>query len=271
MATSSSSFFSDEELDMVYERCQVVMDHVDLNASSSRGHSSHHDNVTDCDEGLDKEALNLAFEKCQNMMEHIDLNNTIFKDRLTNGQGSTNESEDDYYMDGLSHIISSPPLSSSLDSGEDMNVPLMYHYHVLYGKTMWAAAYQNLNVFQQHHLFYTLHRDPSITISFVVLSADHFFIIIFDYHRDSELILGRHISGNVSAAPCPSYDGQLDDWNIFNGPIYWKHIAILYSIDAVEPDHVNTISMHSGKAKKRSHGVRDGKYAYLYIIMIKTI
>ncbi|KAF8126186.1 hypothetical protein EV363DRAFT_1174676 [Boletus edulis] len=201
MATFSSSFFSDEELDMVYERCQVMMDHVDLNTSSSRGHGSHYNNVTDSDEGLDEEALNLVFAKCQNMMEHIDLNNTIFEDRLTNGQGSTNESEDDY-MDGLSHIISSPPLSSSLDSGENMNVPPMHHYQYAYIPTMWAAAYQNLNVFQQHPLFHTLHRDPSILIFFVVLSADYFFIKLYHYlssHRQFPCILERQRRGPMES------------------------------------------------------------------------
>lgn len=125
-------------------------------------------------------------------------------------------------------------------------------------------------MFQQCYSFHTLHRDPSILISFVVLSADHFFVVVFDYHRDSAFVLGRHISGNISAAPCPSYDGQLDDWNLWNGPLqYWKHISILHSIDAVEHDHVNVeilslsvltqaISMYSGEAKKRSYGVRNG-------------
>ncbi|KAG6369921.1 hypothetical protein JVT61DRAFT_13388, partial [Boletus reticuloceps] len=98
---------------------------------------------------------------------------------------------------------------------------------------------QEVNVFQQRHLFHTLDRDPSIPISFVVLSADHFFVIVFDYHRGSAFVLGRRISGNVPATPCPSYDDQLDDWNLWNGPLYWKRIAILHSIDAVEPDQVN--------------------------------
>ena len=98
---------------------------------------------------------------------------------------------------------------------------------------------QEIRLFQKRHLFDSLPRDPTVPVAFVVLSADHFFVVVFDYQTNSALVLGRRISGAVSDTLDSHYDRQLDNWNRWNGPLYWKHIAALHDHDAVEPDQVD--------------------------------
>ena len=139
-----SSSFDDEELHLVYERCQAVTDRLDLHNHSSQGLSNHRD--SDSEEDIDEDDLNFiftkyqdmmdhidiskghvnpshdipdsndvdeddlvfVFTKCQDMMEHIDLNHSLSEDKSANGEGDYNESSDDY-VDQLSYRIPSPP------------------------------------------------------------------------------------------------------------------------------------------------------------------
>lgn len=98
---------------------------------------------------------------------------------------------------------------------------------------------QEIHLFQQRHLFQSLHGDPSVPVAFVVISADHFFVVVFHYQDNSAFVLGRRISGSVSDSPDPYYDVQRDDWKIWNGPFYWARIAALHGYDAAHPDHVD--------------------------------
>src|SRR6266702_275577 len=97
--SSDSSSFDGEELHSVYERCQVVVDHLDLHLPSSQGHSNPPPNVSDSDEDVNEDDLDLVFTKCQEMMEHIELNPSLSEDEQANG---------DDYLDGPSHM-SLPP------------------------------------------------------------------------------------------------------------------------------------------------------------------
>jgi hypothetical protein len=100
-------------------------------------------------------------------------------------------------------------------------------------------GFQEIQLFQQRHLFNSLPGDPAIPVSFVVLSLDHFFVVIFDYQANLAFVLGRRISGNITQDPDPYYDHLLDDWNRWNGPLYWMRIAALHGYNAVEPDQVD--------------------------------
>jgi len=97
---------------------------------------------------------------------------------------------------------------------------------------------QEVAMFQQRHLFHALPADPSVPVSFVILSSDHFFVVVFDYDRGAAFILGRRISGTTSDVPSPYYDARMDDWNLWKGPFYWNRIATLHGYDAIAPDQV---------------------------------
>lgn len=100
--------------------------------------------------------------------------------------------------------------------------------------------HQEIQLFQQRHLFNFILESPADPIAFVVMHSSHFFVVVFDYALKTAFILGRRISGaGVRDTPTPVYDQRLDDWNRWNGPFYWDRIAALHGFDAV--DHSQTI------------------------------
>ncbi|KAI6137535.1 hypothetical protein BKA82DRAFT_4023805 [Pisolithus tinctorius] len=97
---------------------------------------------------------------------------------------------------------------------------------------------QEIQFFRQRHLFNSHPANPSVPIAFVVMQNSHFFVAVFDYWLNLAFILGRRIE-HVPETPHPHYDPLCDDWNTWNGPFYWTHIASLHGFDAIDPTQVD--------------------------------
>jgi hypothetical protein len=63
---------------------------------------------------------------------------------------------------------------------------------------------------------------PIIPVGFIVHHAHHFFVVIFDFQRRNAYILGLNISAKTRKVK------NSNDWNKWNGPEYWRRIAVLY-------------------------------------------
>ncbi|KAI5993054.1 hypothetical protein F5J12DRAFT_786046 [Pisolithus orientalis] len=97
---------------------------------------------------------------------------------------------------------------------------------------------QEIQFFHQYHLCDSYPADLSVPIAFVVMQNSHFFVAVFDYWLNLAFILGRHIKC-VPETPHPYYDPLHNDWNTWNGPFYWTHIASLHGFDAIDPTQVD--------------------------------
>ncbi|KAN0101312.1 hypothetical protein V8E55_001296 [Tylopilus felleus] len=297
--STRSPTFSDsvdeEELHFVYQKCQVMMDNLDIHQTDFQDKHAVSDQI-DSDGSFNDKALQSVYQKCQAMMDHLDLDQSHPGDPGDQQDAGENDSNDDF----VEHSHSRPPVSAcppTPDSSQDDQGPSVHHIIMcsMARPALWAIAYQNLStlkhqtwieasvlnffllslwysvsgqtrvryvdffsamlsissgihslpdvqeiqLFQQRHMFDSLPADPSVPVAFVVLSSGHFFVVVFDYQENLALVLGRRISGNVSEDPDPYYDDRRDDWNGWNGPLYWMRIAALHGYDPVKPDQVD--------------------------------
>ncbi|KAG1760492.1 hypothetical protein EV702DRAFT_985523 [Suillus placidus] len=65
---------------------------------------------------------------------------------------------------------------------------------------------------------------PIVPVGFIVHHSQHFFAVIFDFLRHTAHVLGRHISNDVMHV----HQTNLDDWEAWGGPRYWRNVAALH-------------------------------------------
>ncbi|KAG2136431.1 hypothetical protein DEU56DRAFT_756337 [Suillus clintonianus] len=65
---------------------------------------------------------------------------------------------------------------------------------------------------------------PMVPVGFIVHHSQHFFAVIFDFIRHTAHVLGRNISNHIMHVR----QTNLDDWEAWEGPRYWRNVAALH-------------------------------------------
>ncbi|KAG1837859.1 hypothetical protein DFJ58DRAFT_734148 [Suillus subalutaceus] len=107
------------------------------------------------------------------------------------------------------------------------------------GTTQWTD--EELELFRMDHFVPSDGPCPMIPVGFVVHCINHFFVVIFDYHRRTAHVLGRFMSTEGIAVATGGGKKDPNDWNAWNGPQRWESIATLHGWRAGRSEDVRII------------------------------
>ncbi|KAG2123865.1 hypothetical protein DEU56DRAFT_917272 [Suillus clintonianus] len=91
-----------------------------------------------------------------------------------------------------------------------------------------------IRTFQQRHFVPPSQKHPVAQVGFILDISQHYCVAIFDYHRQSAHILGRHVTSEARPGVSPQ-----SNWEEWHGPSYWKRLAILHGWPHGDPSAVH--------------------------------
>ena len=94
-----------------------------------------------------------------------------------------------------------------------------------------------IQLFQQRFYITPGASDQTRSIGFIVFDHQHYFTVVFNYTTGTAYVLGRRISQG-----CEHVDEELDNWEMWKGPLYWIRIARLHGLNPGDANDVVVIT-----------------------------